>query len=198
MKLKFSICILVVSALLGGCSSSLLTKEPLNDTWSDSGYAQIGHNLTIENSDNRFTLLENRDTLSSEGLYYATWTIGDSVPFENSDGDTVDLYDAHLYLLLGEYRSSDHALENMEKWLTAGKNNYEVLTEEEITCNNQTYTMISYRFAGTDNPYDRGVSVFGACNKNAVCVELTCRENFTEDLKAVIIPFLEHCTFEAG
>lgn len=196
MKLKFTICIQILSILLCGCSSSLLTEEPLNDTWSDSGYAKIGHNLTIENSDNRFTLLENRDTLSSEGLYYATWTIGDSMPFENSDGDTVDLYDAHLYLLLGEYPSPDRATENMEKWLTAGKNNYEVLTEEEITCNNQIYTMISYHFTGAENPYDRGVSVFGVCGKNAVCIELTCRENFAEDLKTIIIPFLEHCTFE--
>lgn len=152
---------------------------------------------TIENSNNRFTLLENRDTLSSEGLYYATWTIGDSVPFENSDGDTVDLYDAHLYLLLGEYPSSDRALENMEKWLTAGRSNYEILTEEEIVCNNQSYTMISYRFAGADNPYNRGVSFFGVYNENAVCIELTCRENFTEDLKTIIVSFLEHCTFES-
>lgn len=198
MKLKFFTCTLCLSLLLCGCSSSLLTPEPLNDTWADLGYAKIGHSLTIENSDNRFTLLENRDTLSSDGLYYVTWTIGDSIPFENSDGDTVDLYDAHLYLLLGEYSSPDRASENMGKWLATGKNNYEVLAEEEITCNGQTYTMISYNFNGADNPYAKGVSFFGACNKSAVCIELTCRENFTEDLKEIMIQFLEHCTFESN
>lgn len=197
MKLKFSICILCLSFLLGGCASSLLTPEPLDDTWADSGYANVGGVLTIENSDNRFTLLDNRDTLSSEGLYYAAWTIGDAVPFENSGGDTVDLYDAHLYLLLGEYSSHDRALENMGKWLTAGKNNYEVQSEEEITCNHQTYTMISYQFPNSDNPYDRGISVFGACGKSAVCIELTCRETFTEDLRTLMVTFLEHCTYQA-
>lgn len=197
MKLKFSICIFCLSFLLSGCASSLLAPEPLDDTWADSGYANVGNSLTIENSDNRFTLLENRDTLSSEGLYYATWTIGDAVPFENSDGDTVDLYDAHLYLLLGEYSSNNRALENMGKWLTAGKNNYEVLSEEEITCNHQAYTMITYQFPDSDNPYDRGISVFGACGKSAVCIELTCRKTFTEDLRTLIVPFLEHCTYQA-
>lgn len=198
MKLKLSICIFVISMLLGGCSGSMLAEEPLDDTWSDSGFVQIGSSLTIENSDNRFTLLENRNTLSAEGLYYATWTIGDPIPYENSEGDTVNLYDAHLYLLLGEYSSGDHAAENMQKWLSAGKNNYEVITEEEITCRQQTYTLITYQFSDSDNPYDRGISVFGSCHKSSVCIELTCRETFTEDLRPLIITFLEHCTFQTN
>lgn len=197
MKLKCSILILSFVLMLTGCSHFFaIAEDPLDDTWSNSGYAKIGHNLTIQNSDNRFTLLQNKDTLSSEGLYYATWTIGDPEPFENSDGDTVDLYDAHLYLLLGEYPSGEKALSNRDQWLTAGKDNYDVLSEEEITCAGQPYTMISYHFANEANPYDRGISVFGACQKNAVCIELTCRENFEEDLKSILIQFLNNCTFE--
>ncbi len=197
MNLKFLICIFCLSLLLTGCSQSLSEPEPLEDTWSDSGYVKIGHDLTINNSDNRLTLLENRDTLSAEGLYYATWTIGDPTSFENSDGDTVDLYDAHLYLLLGEYPSADQALTNMNKWLAAGRTNYDILTEEEITCNGQDYTMLSYQFSGADNPYERGISVFGVFDNNAICIELTCQEHFQEDLRTIIIPFLDHCIYEA-
>lgn len=199
MKLKCLILILILNLtlLLTGCSHFLaITEEPLHDTWSDSGYARIGHELTIQNSDNRLTLLQNKDTLSSEGLYYATWSIGDSEPFENSDGNTVDLYDAHLYLLLGEYPGEQQAINNRDQWLTAGKENYEILSEEEITCNGQSYTIISYRFVSEDNPYDRGISAFGACQKNAVCIELTCREDFEEDLRNIMIQFLNNCTFE--
>lgn len=199
MRFKLLICIFCLSLFFTGCSQFMPDGEPLEDTWSDSGYVTIGHGLTINNSDNRLTLLENRDTLSAEGLYYATFTIGSSIPFENSDGDTVDLYDAHLYLLLGEYPSSTQALENMSKWLTAAQNNYHVLSEEEITCNGQTYTMLSYDFVESDNhPYDRGISVFGAVDKKAVCIELTCREIFKEDLRDIIIPFLDNCTYETN
>lgn len=197
MNLKFLICIFCLSLLLTGCSRSLSEPEPLEDTWSDSGYVKIGHNLTINNSDNRLTLLENRDTLSAEGLYYATWAMGNPTSFENSDGDTVDLYDAHLYLLLGEYPSADQALTNMNKWLAAGRNNYDILTEEEITCNGQDYTMLSYQFSGADNPYERGISVFGTFDKQTICIELTCQEHFQEDLRTIIIPFLDNCFYEA-
>lgn len=58
-------------------------------------------------------------SLSADGLYYALWTTGNSKKYENSDGETVDLYDAQLYLLLGESKTSEAAAESMENWLTA-------------------------------------------------------------------------------
>lgn len=195
MKRKFLFCICCIALMLTGCHTLSLTNKAAENTWEDSGYVTIGHNLTVDNADDRLTLLENKDTLSAEGLYYATWTMGDSKPFENSDGDTVDLYDAHLYLLLGEYPSSEQARNNMEKWLTTGKNNYEIIKEEEITRNGQAYTMISYHFANEENPYDRGVSAFGIHDKNAVCIELTCQESFEEDLQEIMLQFLDNCSY---
>ena len=196
MKLRPLLCILCTTLMLTGCANtSLLSQRPQEDTWSDSGSVTVGNNLTIQNSDNRMTLLENIDVLSADGLYYATWTMGDSEPYENSEGDTVDLYDAHLYLLSGEFPDSQAARNNMDKWLAAGKSNYEVLSEENITCNGQSYSLITYNCISDNNPYERGVSAFGIYQNNAVCIELTCRENFKEDLRMILIDFLNNCTY---
>lgn len=198
LKLKYLLCILCIALILTGCSyTALLSREKKEDTWADSGFLSIGHNLTIQNTDNRLTLLDNMDVLSGEGLYYATWTMGTAEPYENSDGNTVDLYDAQLYLVLGEFQNSTSAKDNMDKWLTAGKNNYEILSEEEITCNGQPYSLITYNCVSENNPYHRGISAFGICGSNAVCIELTCRENFEEDLRDILINFLDNCTYDA-
>lgn len=143
------------------------------------------------------TLFDNMDALSADGLYYAAWTMGDSEPYENNDGDTVDLYDAQLYFLLGEFKDAESAQNNMDTWLSAGKTNYDIQSEENVICNGQNYLLITYQFIHTDNPYARGVSAFSVFDNNAVCIELTCRENFDEDLKAVLTDFLNGCTYDA-
>ncbi|MDE5910537.1 MAG: hypothetical protein K2H52_17680 [Lachnospiraceae bacterium] len=198
MKLKRLLYILCTTFMLTGCAhASLLSQGTKQDTWSNSGFVTVGHNMTIQNTDNQMTLLENIDVLSADGLYYATWTMGDSEPYENSEGDIVDLYDAHLYLLLGEFPSSQDAQENMNKWLTAGKSNYEILSEEEITCSGQSYSLITYNCINETNPYERGASAFGMYQDNAVCIELTCRENFEEDPRDILIHFLDNITYSS-
>lgn len=195
MKLKFLPCLLFIIFLLTGCS--VFPAEEQEDTWTDSGYVTVGHHLTIKNSGNGLSLLNNMDVLSADGLYYAAFTIGDFEPYENSDGDTVNLYDAQFYLVLGEYSNSTNAQNNMNKWLTAAKENYQILSEEEITCNGQPYLLITYRFINEENPYDRGISAFGVSENSAVCLELTCRENFENDLRTLMMDFLDNCTFNA-
>lgn len=185
--------ILCIAALLSGCS--VLPSISENDTAVNSEYVTIGSSLTVRNTDTRLTLLSNMDALSADGLYYASWTAGNSEPYENFAGDTVDLYDAQLYLLLGEFKSSDAAQQNMDNWLAAGKTNYDVLDEKTITCNEQSYTMVTYNFINEENPYARGVSAFGVYNNLAVCAELTCRETYSEDLVEMLTEFLNNCTY---
>lgn len=198
MKIKIFLWISCFTLMLTGCSSlSLLQEDKEKDTWADSGYITVGGSLTINNTDNRLTLLNNMDALSADGLYYASWAIGDSEPYENSDGDVIDLYDAQLYLLLGEFPDSEKARNGMDKWLTAGKTNYEILDEEEITCIGQTYSLITYNFISEDNPYDHGISAFGVCGNHAVCIELTCQKAFDGDLRDILIHFLDSCTYSA-
>lgn len=192
-KSKYIACILCITASLTGCS--LLPDFSDSNTVTDSEYVTVGGHLTVHNTDTRLTLLNNMDTLSADGLYYASWTAGDSEPYENSDGDTVDLYDAQLYLLMGEFKNSDAAQKNMANWLTTGQTNYDVTDESTITCNGQSYTVITYRFRNEENPYSHGVSAFGVYENLAICVELTCREKYQEDVQEMLTNFLNNCSY---
>lgn len=194
LKAKNIACILGIASVLTGCS--ILPSAPADNAAVDSDYVTIGGHLTVHNTDTRLTLQNNLDALSADGLYYASWTAGSSELYENSDGDTVDLYDAQLYLLLGEFKSSDTAQQNMDNWLAAGQINYDVTDQESIICNEQSYTIVTYSFPNEENPYSHGVSAFGVCNNLAVCVELTCRENYDEDLRQMLIDFLNSCTYD--
>lgn len=192
-NIKLTLCFLFLFPLLTvtGCSFTVLEKEPIKNM----AFLKVGSHFEVNNTNESLILYDYKDTLANDGLYYASWRIGDAVPYENSDGDTVDLYNAQLYLLLGEFSSVEKAQQNMDAWLERGKSNYEISSEEEILCNEQTYQMITYTFSGENNPYARGVSAFGVYKNNAVCVELTCQEDFSEDLTAILTEFLENCTY---
>lgn len=197
-KLKILMCIAIVAlfSLAGYYYVSLPMQEGTQeDTWSDSGFLKVGHSLVIQNADNRLSFLDSKDVLSANGLYYAAWTIGSPEPYENSEGTVVDLYDAQIYLVLGEHKNSAEADKDVTKWLDAAKGNYEVLTEEEISCGGQSYCLLTYNCINESNPYERGISAFGVYDNTAVCIELTCRESFEEDLRTILIPFLDNCTY---
>lgn len=192
MRLISLCCLLCGFLLLCGCASSANTDTKENAA-ENAGCTAVGNTLEIRNASKRLTLLDNKDALAADGLYYAAWTIGESEPYENSDGDTVDLYDAQLYLLLGEAKNAENAQQDMGKWLAAARTNYEILNEEEISCSGQTYTLITYNCIGKDTPYARGVSAFCTSGSSALCAELTCRADFEDDLNAILTDFLNHC-----
>jgi len=188
MKSRFLLCLISIILVLTGCSSTSYTQPETNPL-------TIGGILEVNNTNAHLTLSENKDVLSSDGLYYASWVLGGAKPYENSDGDTINLFDAQLYLLLEEFITTEKALINLDTWLEQEKATYNILSEEEITCSGQTYTLFTYKCINEDNPYDHGVSAFCVHDKCAVCIELTCTEDFTEDTKAILIEFLENCTY---
>ncbi|MDE7478551.1 MAG: hypothetical protein K2M91_11480 [Lachnospiraceae bacterium] len=192
-NIKYLLCFICMALGLAGCSltSSLLEKEPIENT----PHLAIGKHLEVNNTNEKLILYDYKEALAGDGLYYASWRIGDGTPYENSDGNTVDLYDAQLYLLLGEFSSNEKAQENRDAWLDRGRANYEISDEKEIDCNGQTYLMITYTFKNESNPYARGMSAFAVHDKLAVCAELTCQEDFTEDLETILINFLENCAY---
>lgn len=195
MKSKYLFPALAAALALTGCSSGSLLEKELDDTWTTEGYVAVGSRLTVENKDSRLVLQDKMDALSADGLYYVSWTMGSAEPYENSDGDTVDLYDAQLYLLLGEFPDSEKAYDNMETWLAAAQANYEVLTKKEAACSGYTYSLITYNCVSDDNPFERGASAFGAFEDTAVCIEFTCRENFEEEPESILTDFLGSCTY---
>ena len=189
------ILMIALTLILTGCSILPSIFDEDTDSVVNSEYITVGSYLTVHNTDDRLTLLNNMDTLSADGLYYASWTAGDAESYENADGDTIDLYDAQLYLLLGEYQNADTAESSMADWLNAGQSNYDVTTEENVTYGGQTYTMITYNFINEENPYARGVSAFGVYKNCAICIELTCRDEYNEDLHDMLTAFLDRCSY---
>lgn len=189
------LCILLCPILfLSGCSFAPAQKQ----TVEKDGSVLVGNTLEVRNKDRRLALLDNKDALAADGLYYATWTAGNCEPYENKDGDTVDLYDAQLYLLLGEAKSTSDAQHDMDTWLAAAKENYEVQEEETISYGGQDYTLLAYNCKSTDTPYDRGVSAFCTNENLAVCIELTCRAGYNEDLHSMLAGFLNSCHYSVN
>lgn len=163
----------------------------------DASIITIGGSLTVDNTDGGMTLLSNLDALAADGLYYAAWGMGSKESYENEDGKNVDLYDAQIYVLLGECQDSDAAQNYIDTWLAAGKSNYEVLSEEKATYHGQSYSKLIYRLKNKDNPFAHGISVFTVSGNNAVCMELVCREKLEEDPETLLSGFLNCCTYTA-
>jgi hypothetical protein len=193
VNMKFIPCLICMTLMLAGCSrtDSLLEDEPIEN----KAFLEVGRHLAVNNTNESLILCDYKEALAGDGLYYASWRIGESKPYENSDGDTVDLYDAQLYLLLEEFADNEKAQENMDTWLDRARSNYSISAEEETVYNGQTYLVITYTFQNENNPYARGVSAFAVHGDLAVCAELTCQEDFTEDLEAILTGFLENCTY---
>lgn len=196
-KIKYLLCALCIAlfSLAGYFFISYPQEQAGEDTWENSGFLKVGHSLIIKNTDDSFRLLDNKDVLSANGLYYAAWTMGESHPYTDTEGKTVDLYDVQLYLILSEHKNSAEAGKDMNKWFDLAKSKYEILTEEETLCNGQPYSLITYICAGEANPYDRGVSAFAVYGNTAMCFELTSKDIFDEDLRSILISFLDNCVY---
>ncbi len=190
MKLKFICYLICFIFLLPACTLSKGTSTAQN-----GDYTIVGKNLKIKNDNKDFVLLDNKDALAASGLYYATWVTGTPEAYENSDGDTVDLYDAQLYLLSGEAEDDTEAQENLDSWLDAARSKYDITDEKTEIFNGQEYLITTYNCKGDTNPYSNGISAFGISGNNAVCIELTCRKNFGKELKPILTGFLNNCYY---
>lgn len=185
---------IVLVLIITGCTA--FSTDSRQDAGQDtSDVVMIGNRLTVHNTDKRLSLISNMDALSADGLYYASWSAGEAQPFENADGETVDLYDAQLHLLASECTDPKTAEKNMNEWLESGRSNYDVSTEETLVCNDQSYTVITYRFK-SENPYPNGISAFGTNENLAVCIELRCREDYDVNLSEMLSAFLNSCKYQ--
>ncbi|MDO4621238.1 MAG: hypothetical protein Q4B09_11550 [Lachnospiraceae bacterium] len=184
--LRFFLLLALAVSLLGGCAPKVNTTPelPTGDT------LQFGSFLETGNAFDNLTLREYNDALAADGLYYATWSLGDAVDYENEDGDTVPLYDAQLYLIAGEFTSAEKASDNKNTWLSAAAKNYVDAEQSVLNINGITYDILTYR-CSESSPYERGISAFASTKEYAVCAEFTCRDTYTEDLTPTLTAFLE-------
>lgn len=108
---KYVCLLLAVCVCLSGCAA--LPPRQAADGLARSGdWVTVGGVIGVE-TPGGLDPLENNDALSANGMYYATWSMGEAVPYTNADGEASELYDAQLYLLLAGYPSSS----SMSRWM---------------------------------------------------------------------------------
>ena len=142
-----------------------------------------------------FTLLENKDILAGDGLFYATWVTGEASPYTNSDGEEADLYEAELYLLTGENKTAEKAQTNLDGWLAHARSTYQISEEQTLEVSGQSWQLLFYTCNPQTSPYAHGVSAFGLCGTTALCAELTCLRDFPQELLPTLSDFLDGCHF---
>lgn len=180
---------------LAGCGQNIPVTAADGARWDDS-WVTVGGILGVDTPaglDSR----ENDDTLGVNGMYYATWSIGEAVPYVNEDGEDTELYDAQLYVLLAGAKSAEEADSTAAEWLEMASGQYQIETSSTETYNGQAFTVITYTFSSAANPFSHGASAFGLYRNYAVSVELSCREEFDGDAQTTLANFLEHCHYAA-
>ena len=192
MKKPLIVLLLAACACLAGCAQ-IPTAAADGAAWGDD-WITVGGIIGVDTPagiDPR----ENSDALSVNGMYYATWSIGESEPYTNEDGDEAQLYDAQIYLLLAGYNAAEKAEESAAQWQAMANDRYAVEQTQSAVCNGQEFSVLAYAFDSETNPYARGASAFGVYGNYAVSVELSCREDFSGDPLDVLTDFLEHCHY---
>ena len=128
----FVLVLALAAVLCAGCGvkDEDLKSDPLVNA---DGTAPVGSTLVAPAPQDDFVLLDNKDILSANGLYYASWVNGDAQPYENSEGKTVDLYDAQLTLVVQENKTEDKAASAVEGWQTLAQQNYDVMNARYLS-----------------------------------------------------------------
>ena len=131
-----------------------------------------------------FTLLDNKDILAANGLYYASWVNGDAQPYENSEGKTVDLYDAQLTLVVQENKTEEKAASAVSGWQELAQQNYDISDTQTLTAAGQDKSSFSARemadvrvatpgiFAKSNHIYLH----FGFSERSRICFPITRRK----------------------
>lgn len=178
-----------------GCSQPAPERAADGQSWSD-GWITVGGIVGVDTPEG-IDPRENNDALSARGMYYAAWSIGQAEDFVNEDGDSAQLYDAQIYLLLAGFSAAEKVEENAAEWEAMANDRYAVEQVLSKTCNGQAFTVLTYAYDSGSNPYERGASAFGVYGNYAISVELSCREGFAGDPLEVLTDFLDHCHYSA-
>ena len=163
----YSLAALLLACSLTGCGEISPDKAADGADW-DKDWTILGSTLGIEESNPKLTLQENPVVLTGKDTYYATWSMGEAVPYVNEDGDDTDLYDAQLYVLLvnnEELKSAAKEAADQEEqkidpkdtikeWVDHEKDIYEITKEDDEIINGQSYHLLSYRTLSETNPYE--------------------------------------------
>lgn len=198
MKSRLLCAAILTLCLMGLTGCSVAPSQAADGSGWSEDWVTLGPVLGVEPPAHELVLLDNNTALTANDLYYAAWTIGESEPYTNADGEEVQLYDAQLDVLVYGCADSDHAQTAVEEWKARQEDLYASITRQEETHNGQNYTVAAYECSSETNPYSRGVSAFAVCGKYAISMELNCQEGFAGEEGDILADFLEGCRYGAG
>lgn len=184
----------ILCLCLTGCGTVLLPEKAADGADWDNNWVTVGGIVGVDTPDS-MAAQENNEALAANGMYYATWSVGEGVPYTNADGEEAQLYDAQVYLLLGGYKSADLAEDALTQWQEMARLQYVIDETNTRTYNGQEFTVITYTFDSEDNPYARGASAFGVYRNYAISVEFTCQQDFDGDAAQLLALFLDNCHY---
>lgn len=194
MKKRMSILLAAVLCLaLTGCGVTPPERAADGSNW-DLGWVTLGSALGVDAPEG-WTLRETDQSRANEGLLYAMWSMGEEESQIDEDGEETVLYDIELQVLLIGAPSPTSAADTIEEWMSLANTHLAVDSTAEQTCNGQPYTVLTYAYGDQENPYDRGAAAYGVYHNYAINVELSCRENVSEDAAALLVEFLERCHY---
>lgn len=179
--------VLLLLLLLTGCRT---VTPPTNEElgW-DEDWLRIAE-MGVEPVDG-FTLFENKDTMDFTGLYYATWSAGESETITNEDDEEAQVFDAQIYMAVQRYKSETEAKNTVDGWLRQEAENYTVGEQATKTFAGQSFDILPLLQGKESNPYSHGAAAFAAWKDWGICVELICRDSYTGDPEAILEDFLD-------
>ena len=180
-------CILIVLALLVGCSAA--PREDLHPEW-DADWLRFGDLAAMEHPAG-FTLNESNDVLSAAGLWYATWTQGNERKIVSDTGRDAKAYDAQIYLIVKECKDEAHAEQETLDWLEREQGSYETGELSQHPVDDQCWRILPLLQGGAENPYTHGAAAFAVRANLAICVELLCADSYDGDVQAILESFLQ-------
>lgn len=173
--------------LLAGCARDIGPAE-LGD-----GPLLIGNLIRVDAPEG-FSPMEYNDVLAADGMYYATWSMGEAQPYTNEDGDSAEVFDAQAYLVLSEKTSAENAQGALDEVLEMANSRYQVESTATETYGNQTYTVLTYRYDSDTNPYTAGAAAYGVRGNCLINMEVSCLESRANPL-ALLEDFLGCCYY---
>lgn len=195
---KVAVCLAagVLCLALAGCAAAPAPEKAADGTdWSED-WVTVGGVLGVDTPEG-MEPQENNEALAANGMYYATWSMGEGAPCVNEDGDEAQVYDVQVYLLLSSAKSGQEAENTLAQWRELAKDRYAIEETYTQVRGGQEFTVITYTFDSDANPYARGASAFGLYRSCAINVELACRGEFDGDAAQLLTGFLDNCHYAA-
>lgn len=189
---KCLLAVLAVCLFLTGCGSAAMPEKALDGAAWNEAWTTIGGTVGVDTPE-ALTLRDNNETLASRGMYYATWSIGEPVPYTNKEGNEVSIYDAQINMLLAGFREEGKAAENVAEWLEMAKTQYNVSETYSESFNGQEYTVLYCTYTSDTNPYAHGAAAFAVFDNCALTIEISCMESYAGDAAELLTDFLSRC-----